>query len=123
MYILIALCLILSACASAVMETIHCCLSTSIFKKYVGNYFVDPSISWLNKYKNHDPAQGEAFWGSTTIFVMFTDLWHAMKHLFLVFLFGSMIPLGFTFHWWIPLLMYPTFTLLFQVFYWWFNKK
>jgi len=34
------------------------------------------SISSNNKYKNNDPKQGEAFLGSTTIFVIFTDAWH-----------------------------------------------
>ena len=33
----------------------------------------DPKISWTNKYKNHDPAQGEAFFGSKTFLVWTTD--------------------------------------------------
>lgn len=39
--------------------------------------FWDPSISWRNKYMNGDPAQGEAFLGSSTIFVSATDGYHA----------------------------------------------
>ena len=39
--------------------------------------FWDPSISWRNKYKNGDPAQGEAFPGSSTIFAAATDGYHA----------------------------------------------
>jgi hypothetical protein len=39
--------------------------------------FWDPSISWRNKYQNGDPAQGEAFPGSSTIFVAATDGYHA----------------------------------------------
>lgn len=39
--------------------------------------FWDPSISWRNKYKNGDPSQGEAFLGSSTIFVAATDGYHA----------------------------------------------
>jgi hypothetical protein len=38
--------------------------------------FIDTQASWNNKYKNGDPKQGPAFWGSTTVFVAFTDLWH-----------------------------------------------
>lgn len=38
--------------------------------------------SWRNKYKNGDPKQGERFWGSTTVFVMFTDAWHLFTFLF-----------------------------------------
>jgi hypothetical protein len=50
------------------------------------NQFWQPDISWTNKYKNHDPSQGERFPGSTNIFVFTTDGWHLMKftnHLFL----------------------------------------
>lgn len=34
------------------------------------------SISANNKYKDRDKNKGEAFIGSTTIFVIFTDAWH-----------------------------------------------
>lgn len=36
----------------------------------------DPAISWKNKYKNGDPAQGAKFPLSTTVLVMFTDQYH-----------------------------------------------
>ena len=36
----------------------------------------DPRISWKNKYKNGDPAQGAAFPLSTNVLVMFTDQYH-----------------------------------------------
>lgn len=36
----------------------------------------NPDISWRNKYKNGDPEQGEAFWGSSTVFVGVTDGYH-----------------------------------------------
>ena len=35
--------------------------------------FWNPAVSWKNKYKNHDSRQGEAFIGSTTLLVSFTD--------------------------------------------------
>ena len=37
----------------------------------------DPAQSWTAKYRNHDPEQGPSFFGSTTIFVAFTDAKHA----------------------------------------------
>jgi len=40
--------------------------------------FWNPDLSWRNKYMNGDPAQGEAFLGSSTIFVAATDGYHAM---------------------------------------------
>jgi len=38
--------------------------------------FWQPDISWKNKWKNGDPAQGEKFPGSSTLFVCTTDGWH-----------------------------------------------
>ena len=36
----------------------------------------DPNISWKNKYKNHNPAQGEAYFQSEGLLVAFTDMYH-----------------------------------------------
>ena len=38
-----------------------------------------PGISFMNKYKNRDPAQGERFWGSSSIFVFTTDAYHLTR--------------------------------------------
>ncbi|MBC8173372.1 MAG: hypothetical protein H7X71_05630 [Chitinophagales bacterium] len=45
------------------------------------NQFWDPAISWKNKYQNGDPAQGERFPGSSTIFVFSTDAYHLLRTL------------------------------------------
>ena len=42
---------------------------------------MNPKLSWMNKWKNKDYKQGEKFIGSSTVFVMFTDLWH-LCHIF-----------------------------------------
>lgn len=39
----------------------------------------NPDISWRNKYKRNDPALGEKFPGSTTIFVFVTDGYHRAR--------------------------------------------
>lgn len=36
---------------------------------------------WKNKYKNKDPKQGEAFFGSTTFLVFLTDKFHFVSFL------------------------------------------
>ena len=46
---------------------------TAWFPRWAGPH------SWANKYRNGDPAQGPAFWGSTTLFVLATDCWHLMN--------------------------------------------
>ena len=44
---------------------------------YTGqSQFWNPDLSWRNKWKNGDPAQGEKFPGSSTVFVSLTDGWH-----------------------------------------------
>ena len=40
--------------------------------------FWNPAISYKNKWKNNDPSQGPAFFGSTTIFVGSTDGKHLL---------------------------------------------
>lgn len=92
--ILIGVSLIIAGIGKAVMDTLQFHFSSSVFKKLKGNYFWDPSISWKNKYKNKDPKQGEAFPGSTTIFVFVTDAWHFFQFLFLRFIFAAMVLLG-----------------------------
>lgn len=41
--------------------------------------FWNPAVSWTNKYKNHDPAQGAKFFGSTNLFVYTTDSYHMLR--------------------------------------------
>jgi len=36
----------------------------------------NPTLSWKNKYKNGDPEAGAKFFGSTSVFIMFTDQYH-----------------------------------------------
>lgn len=36
----------------------------------------NPSQSWRNKYRNGDPRAGAKFFGSTSVFIMFTDQYH-----------------------------------------------
>lgn len=57
----------------------------------MNDHFFDPSISWNNKYKNGDPSQGEAYFGSTTIFVAGTDGYHAFRGISKGCLIGGLI--------------------------------
>lgn len=49
------------------------------------------SASANNKWKNGDKSQGEAFWGSSRWFVIFTDAWHLFEFLYDVLLVFSTI--------------------------------
>lgn len=48
------------------------------FKK-ANKQFWDPSLSWRNKYKNGDPAQGTKFPFSTSGLVFLTDGYHLVR--------------------------------------------
>jgi len=41
--------------------------------------FWNPEVSWKNKYKNGNPDEGPAFFGSTTFMVGITDGYHLMR--------------------------------------------
>ena len=64
--------------------------------KFTNSYFNNVSITWANKYKNKDKSQGEAFIGSTTLFVFLTDGWHLFNMLNQVCLFLIFILLPIT---------------------------
>jgi hypothetical protein len=89
--VLTVICLMVAAVGKAAMDTLRFHFDRSIFSRWENQYFVDPAISWRNKYKNHDPAQGERFPGSTTIFVFTTDLWHLSQFVFLRLFFAAVI--------------------------------
>lgn len=76
----------------------------SIFSKLKGNFW-NPSESWKNKWKNGDREQGERFWGSSTVFVSFTDSWHLFKGAMLVAILSAII----------------TFDMYYIVEIWWLN--
>jgi hypothetical protein len=61
------------------MDTLQFHYDNSIFKRFKNQRFWYPSFSWMNKWKNGDPKQGERFLGSSTIFVGLTDAWHTFK--------------------------------------------
>lgn len=63
--------IIISGIAKAI-----CDLSSDDKIKFKPETYWVKSKSWVNKWKNGDPKQGEKFWGSSRWFVSFTDAWH-----------------------------------------------
>lgn len=79
--------LILAGFFNSIMDIIVHKWSISIFSKIKNKkllQFMNPKLSWTNKWKNNNYKQGEKFIGSSTVFVMFTDLWHLCKFLMIV---------------------------------------
>jgi hypothetical protein len=57
----------------------------------LGNQFWDNSLAWTNKWKNHNPENGEAFPGSSTIFVPIADGWHLTKFLWIFHVLSAIV--------------------------------
>jgi len=62
------------------MDTLSFRYDKSVFSNLTHfQRWLDPRLSWKNKWKNGDPAQGEAFFLSSTACVAATDAWHFFK--------------------------------------------
>lgn len=88
-------CMIIAGTASGVNESIKFDYASFDKKFNANDQFWNPEISWRNKYKNHNPEQGEAYFLSKSLFVSFTDGYHltrTIEHTFLVS--GIVIRLG-----------------------------
>lgn len=111
---------ITAAIANSAQDTVAHHYSKSVFANFDKPEFYDANQSWKAKWKNGDPKQGEKFWGSSTIFVRFTDFWHLAKSAFLMFIFFA---IGFSLgeNWKhriiISLILYTLFTATFELFY------
>lgn len=122
------LCAIASGITRAVSNKIVFHFDESTFSEK-NELFWNPLQSWRNKYKNGDKGQGAKFWGSTTIFVLFTDGWHLMEFLFRIFFMISYILTGYalSFGVWYPFLIlgnYIAFAGSFHIFFTYiFEKK
>ena len=55
------------------------------------SFFWNPTLSYVNKYKDNNPKKGAKYFGSTTFLVFTTDAWHLMKWLRNVTFFSSLL--------------------------------
>jgi hypothetical protein len=76
-----AVMLMLAAAADAAMDKLSFRYGESTFARQPAAYqrWLNPAISWPNKWKNGDRKQGEAFPLSSTALVWTTDAWHLFK--------------------------------------------
>ena len=68
----------------------HYSLVKQKFPNMNDNFF-NPQISWRNKYKDLDQSKGEAYLGSTNIFIAGTDGYHAFRGVKQTMWFGGLI--------------------------------
>lgn len=74
------LALVLAAGANATMDVLSFRYERSVFAAFPAQrQWLDPRVSWTNKWKDGDPKLGEAFPLSSTALVGLTDAWHLAK--------------------------------------------
>jgi hypothetical protein len=109
--IIISILLILIASTGdAIQDTISHHFDTSIFsniskwkllnkvsynRKVKLYKWINPKYSWSNKWKNGKKEYGEAFPLSSTILVVFTDLWHTAQFIQLNALFLTILTFSY----------------------------
>jgi len=81
----------LASILNGAMDSNFNMFSSSVFSTFKNQNFWNPSLSWVNKWKDGDRANGERFFGSSTFLVWTTDSWHLIKMIFLVCLLGSIL--------------------------------
>lgn len=57
----------------------------------INDQFWNTSLSWKNKYKNGDPAQGDAYFLSSTALVFTTDAFHLFRMCSNVAMIGAVV--------------------------------
>lgn len=70
--------MLLFVVADAMQDGITHDFEGTVFRNLNPKFF-NPDVSWVNKYKDDNPLEGEKFFGSTTFLVWLTDFWHMLK--------------------------------------------
>jgi hypothetical protein len=109
----------LSGILNAIMDVLDFKFNSSIFATCKNQQWINPNISWKNKWKYIDEIWiGEKFFGSSTFLVFLTDLWHLCKFLMLLFIMSAIVFYNPLLNWWVDfLLLYCIFTITFEIFF------
>ena len=109
---------IFAGICNSFMDVLKTRFYKSIFLGWRPQTWVDPALSWPNKWKGGEKKNGERFLGSSTFLVFLTDLWHLCKALMLI-----SISLAIVFYqpmvaWYVDwVILYCAFTIPFEIFY------
>lgn len=103
---------------NACMDVLKHRYPISIFSNWKNQKWIDPSLSWPNKWKNGDPDQGEKFIGSSTFLVWLTDFWHFSKFMMLLCIMFAIVFYNSLVNWWVDIIiLYCLFTITFELFF------
>jgi len=107
--------LILAGIFNAGMDTLKTRYSRSIFSKWKNQNWVNPSLSWTNKWKSESKL-GDLI--MSTVLVWTTDLWHLLKTLMLLSIMLTVVFYKPIVNWWADsIILFCSFTIPFELFY------
>jgi hypothetical protein len=107
--------MIIAGVFNAIMDVLKVRFKKSIFQYWKGQQWINPSLSWHNKWK---PTSKFGDLIMSTILVWLTDMWHFVKMLMLLSISFAIVFYIPIYIWWVDILiMYFVFTTTFEIFF------
>jgi hypothetical protein len=107
--------MILAGISNAAMDVLRYRYNTSIFRFWKNQNWVNPSLSWPNKWKP-DSKLGDLI--MSTVLVWVTDFWHFAKMIMLICISLAIVFYSPIYKWWTDfLMMHIAFTATFELFF------
>lgn len=107
--------IVLAGILNSCMDVLRYRFKVSIFQNWKHQNWVNPSLSWKNKWKPKSEL-GDKIMSTMLVFV--TDFWHLCKFLMLLLISTSIVFYQPMFIWYIDVLIfYSLFTIIFEIFF------
>ena len=107
--------MILAGIFNATMDMLKVHFKISIFKDWKGQQWINPSLSWHNKWK---PKSKFGDLIMSTVLVWLTDMWHFVKMLMILTVCLAIVFYSPICKWWVDILIfYFAFTGTFELFF------
>ena len=106
---------IIAGILNATMDALKVRFKTSIFSEWKNQQWINPSLSWTNKWKP-DSEIGDKI--MSTVLVWVTDMWHMAKMLMIVCITFGVVFYVPMIHWLLDaFILYCLFTVTFEIFF------
>ena len=106
--------MILAGMFNAAMDVLKVRFKKSIFQHWKGQQWINPSLSWHNKWK---PVTKFGDLIMSTVLVWVTDMWHMVKMLMLACVSMAIVFYQPIFGIWDAFILYFAFTATFELFF------
>ena len=107
--------MIIAGMLNSTMDVLKVRFKTSIFRFWKNQQWINPSLSWTNKWK---PTSKFGDLIMSTVLVWVTDMWHFVKMMMLLCIASAIIFYTPIYVWWVDIfIMYFAFTATFELFF------